>query len=139
MFSLKFYSTGDLLTLGHFLGIKRGKIRFNPQIITLVKKKGKIPEILSLGKIKVTIQTIPIFITKPKRPKVKILKGRVIIFKIGLIKKLIKPKTRPAKIKICQESANSTPGMNRIASQIPKMPAIIWRIKRFTILKIADI
>ena len=139
MFSLRFYSTGGLPTVGHFLGTKRGKIRFNPQIIMLVRKRGKIPEILSCGKTKVTAQTIPIFITKPKRPKVKILKGRVTIFKIGLIKKLIRPKTRPVKIKICQESANSTSGINRIANQIPKIPAIIWRIKRLTILKIANI
>lgn len=77
--------------------------------------------------------------TKLKRPKVKILIGRAIIFKTGLRKKLIRPKTKPAKIKNCQEPANFTSGMNLIARYSPKIPAKIWEIKRFTILKIAEI
>ena len=52
---------------------------------------------------------------KLKRPKVKIRRGRAMIFKTGLMKKFINPKTIPAKIKICQEPANSTLGINRIA------------------------
>lgn len=105
----------------------------------LVRKRGKIPIILSFGKIKVTIQTIPIFITKPKRPKVKILRGRVIILKIGLMKKLITPKTKPAKTKTPQESANSTLGINLIANQKPRIPAKICEISRFIISTISNI
>jgi len=50
-----------------------------------------------------------ILITKLKRPKVNILKGKVIIFKTGLIKKLINPKAKPTRSKICQEAVNSIP------------------------------
>ena len=48
-------------------------------------------------------------------PKVNILKGKVTNFKIGFKKKLINPKINPAKIKICQEPANSSPLRNLIA------------------------
>jgi len=48
-----------------------------------------------LGKRTSTDQTKNIFITKVKNPKVKILTGREIAFKIGFIKKFINPKTAP--------------------------------------------
>jgi len=64
------------------------------------------------------------------------LKGRVITFRIGLIKKLIKPSIIPAKISICQFpfSIKSTPGIYIIASHIPAMPAIICRNSLHTLL-----
>jgi len=82
----------------------------------------------------VTIQIIPMFITKLKRPKVKILRGRVMTFKIGLIKKLIKPRTKPANSKNFTEPVNFTSGINLWAKYNPKIPAKIWEIKRLTII-----
>ena len=89
--------------------------KFNPQIIKLVQKRFKIPEIFNWGKIKSIKKIIPIFIKRVKMPKVNILKGKVTNFKIGFKKKLINPKINPAKIKICQEPANSSPLRNLIA------------------------
>lgn len=90
------------------------------------------PEIFSSGKIKSTIQTIPMFIIKVNKPKVKILRGRKIFFKIGLIKKLIKPKTRPDRSKTWKEPVNSTPRTNLVAKKRPKTPAMICKIKCLT-------
>jgi len=79
-----------------FLGVYSPKRKFRAQIMTVVQKRGRRPVISkSLGKRISVNQTRPIFITKLNRPKVKILKGREIAFKIGLIKKLIIPKTPP--------------------------------------------
>jgi len=76
----------------------------------VVIKRGKMPWIISSGK-KISInQTIPIFMTKVKRPKVKSLRGKVMNFKIGFKKKLIKPKQNPQSSKVFQEPVNSTPG-----------------------------
>lgn len=86
------------------------RIKLIPQTIKDVQKRGIIPGIINSGKTMSTSQTINILITRPKRPKVRILKGRVITFKIGLIKKLIKPKITPAKTNVCQPPINSTPG-----------------------------
>ena len=80
------------------------------------------------NKTSATSQTINMLITRPINPKVNILKGKVIIFKIGLMKKFIKPKITPAKTKVCQEPVNSTPGTNLIDSHNPRIPAIIWKI-----------
>lgn len=80
-----------------------------------------------------------ILIIKLKRPKVKILKGKVIKFKIGLIKELIKPKPNPEISKICQGAVNSipkrlvwpgtifklTPGTNLVTKKSPTIPAVI--------------
>ena len=57
--------------------------------MTVVKKRGSKPVISkSLGK-RISINQIKlIFITKLKSPRVNILNGRVIVFKIGLIKKI---------------------------------------------------
>ena len=76
---------------------------------------------------------------KLKRPRVRIFRGRVILFKIGLIKKFIKPKITPITSKICQFSVNIipkkvlfpgmiskvTPGTNFTAKKIAKIPPII--------------
>jgi hypothetical protein len=80
----------------------RLKKRFKTQTINAVKNKAEIPEISSSGKITSKKKIIAMLIIKEKSPKVKILKGRVIKFKIGFMKKLINPKTIPIKIKICQ-------------------------------------
>ena len=104
-----------------------------------VQKRGIIPGIISSGKIISTSQTISILIIKLKRPKVKILKGKVIIFKIGLMKKLIKPKITPAKTNVCQGPINSTPGTYLWAKKIPKIPATICKNKdhiSFNLIKI---
>ena len=56
----------------------------------MVQKSGIIPSIINSGKKTSTAQTIIIFSTNPKRPRVSIRKGKVIIFRIGLMKKLIR-------------------------------------------------
>jgi hypothetical protein len=65
-----------------------------------VRKRGKIPMILSPGRTISTIQTKPIFKTKVIRPKVKIFKGKIIRLKTGLTKRLIRANKMPAKMKI---------------------------------------
>ena len=85
------------------------------------------PSIISSGKRISTIQTIATLITRPKRPRVRKRKGRVINFKIGLIKKLINPRINPTQSRVFQEPANSTPSMNWLAKNSPKIPEIIVR------------
>jgi hypothetical protein len=70
--------------------------------MTVVQKREVMLEMLNSGKIISKIRIIIMFKIKEKRPRVKILNGRVIKFKIGFIKKLIRPKIVPIKIKICQ-------------------------------------
>ena len=81
--------------------------------------------IISSVKMMSTAQTTPMLINRPNNPKVKSRRGRVINFKIGLIKKLIKPKISPANNKIFQSPVKSTPVTNLSASQSPKTPEII--------------
>jgi len=91
------------------------------QTIIDVQNRAEKPSIVNSVKIISTIQIIAIFIIMPNNPRVITLKGRVIKLIIGLIKKLIKPKTVPIRIKILIPSlVNSpllifTPGMNKIA------------------------
>lgn len=59
-----------------------------------------------------TSQTIPILITKLNKPKVIILIGRVMNFRIGLIKTLAKPKINPANTRVFHGPVNSTPVIN---------------------------
>jgi len=105
----------DLLYL--FVGIKQ----LRNQTIMDVQNKAEKPSIVNSVKIISTIQIIVIFIIIPNNPRVIILKGRVIKLIIGLIKKLIKPKTVPIRIKILIPSSvnspllMSTPGTNKIA------------------------
>ena len=63
-----------------------------------------------------------------KHEKVIILKGRVIKFRIGLIKKLIKPRIKPAISKVFIGPVKTTPATSSVASQVPKIPAIICKI-----------
>jgi len=83
-------------------------------------------------------------ITRPKRLKVIILRGRAILSKIGFTKKLRNPKKAPTKTKVPKTwlnstpgpgitnigPMNSTPGTNFTASKIPKIPAIICNNRR---------
>ena len=48
--------------------------------------------------------------TKMKSPKLKIIKGKEIAFRIGLIKKLIKPKIKPAIDKVKRSPSKTKPG-----------------------------
>ncbi len=85
----------------------------------------------SLNKMS-TSQIIPMFITRPKSPKVSILRGLVMNFRIGFMKKFINPKINPAINKSFQEPINSTPAIKRLANQIPRIPEIMV-IKSFCI------
>ena len=80
---------------------------------------------------------------KGNRPNVKILKGRVILFIIGLIKKLIIPKIPPTKSNACISWAISilkkvspgitsklAPGTNLAARKIDKTPATMCQNSR---------
>jgi hypothetical protein len=86
-----------------------------------VQNRAEKPDITNSVKIISTIHIIAIFIRSPNNPKVIILNGRVIKLIIGLIKRLIKPKTLPTRIKILIPSlvnsplVISTPGINKIA------------------------
>jgi hypothetical protein len=86
-----------------------------------VQNRAGKPDTVNSVKIISTIHIIVIFITRPNNPRVIILKGRVIKLMIGLIKKLINPKTVPMRIKILIPcSVNSplitlTPGTNKTA------------------------
>ena len=77
---------------------------------------------MSSGKKISTSQIIPIFIIKLTKPKVSILKGRVINFNIGFINKLISPNKIPENISVFQDPKNSTPGTNWAANHMPKIP-----------------
>ncbi len=79
-----------------------------------------------------TSQIIAAFIITLNRPRVNILNGRVISFRIGLMKKLISPKISPAISRVFQLPVNSTPEINWLAIHNPKIPEVILR-KRFRI------
>lgn len=88
--------------------------------------------------IKSTAQIRTIFITRLNKPSVMILKGRVIVFKIGFKNIFSKPIITPSRIITCQvvdkgipkkvESGKTfilTPEINKVASHKPKIPATI--------------
>ncbi len=56
----------------------------------------------SLNKMS-TIQIIPMFIIRPKSPKVSALRGMVMKFRMGLMKKFINPKIKPVSSSVFQE------------------------------------
>ena len=66
-------------------------------MIMVVQKRGIIPDISrELGKsTSATNQTSPIFIINPNKPKVIILIGKEMAFRIGLIRKLTNPRIPP--------------------------------------------
>ena len=85
-----------------------------------------------------TPKTIPTLISRPNNPNVKNLIGTVMIFRIGLMKKLAKPSVSPASSKVSQSFEKSTPAINLSAVHSPAIPAIIFEIT-FTIFIVADI
>ena len=110
---------------------------FKNQMITVVHKRGQSQGIDISLNIKSKIQSIAIFITILKSPRVIIRNGKVMVFIIGFTKKLSKPRAIPKSNIICHckvkgtpkkfELANKlilTPGTNNTASQIPKMAAM---------------
>ena len=78
------------------------KSKFKAEIKSVVQKRDKNPKKISSSKASATSQTIPKFINMLEKPKVKKCKGRVIIFRTGLIKKLANPKINPNTTKTCQ-------------------------------------
>ena len=126
-------------------------IEFAAQITSDVQNKGINPLITSSGKKTSTIHIKNILINKVARPKVIILIGVVTNFSMGFMKKFTSPRTTPTKIRTSQTEVSSipkkldcpgiilklTPDMNLTAKNIPKIPAIICRVKRFTIYTLA--
>lgn len=112
------------------------------QQIIVVQKSGPIPEIVNSKNRRSRNLIIIILIINEDSPKVKILKGKVTLFKIGLMKELIIPNTPPIKTKICQSCERVmpkillSPGMtfkftseiNFTAKKIPKIPPKICHI-----------
>ena len=94
------------------------------QIKKVIKIKGIIPATskLSLKKNFITNRTSPIFITKLKRPKVKILKGREITFKKGLTKKLAIPIKIPARRSSLKVPEKLTSGIYLTAIKMANIP-----------------
>ncbi len=111
---------------------------FKNKITIVVHKRGQNQGTVISLNIKSKIQSIAIFITILKSPRLIIRNGNVMTFIIGFTKKLSKPRATPKSKIICHckvkgtpkkfESENRltiTPGTNNTASQIPKMAAII--------------
>jgi len=71
------------------------------QIMVVQKREKRVKTWNSKNRISKT-QIMAILRIREKNPKVKIFKGKVILSKIGLIKKLISPKMPPTKTRICQ-------------------------------------
>lgn len=94
-------------------------------IIQVVRKKDKTPDISNSGKTISTNHKIPILITILKKPRVRILTGKAIFFKIGLIKALSAPKTKPHKTKTSIGPSNFTPGRYFSAIHKPKTATTI--------------
>ena len=83
---------------------KLAKSKFKAETNKVVQKRGKNPKKMNSSKASETNQTIPKFINMLERPKVRKCKGRVTIFKTGLMKKLINPKIIPKETRICQSA-----------------------------------
>ena len=102
---------------GLYCQVRGERTRPITDIIHVVKKSGSIPTITNSGKMISTNHKIAILITMLKKPSVSNLKGKVIFFKIGLMKKLTKPKTKPQRKKILPDPSNDRPVTKRSASQ----------------------
>lgn len=96
-------------------------------MIIVVKKRGFNPAIsrCSGKRMSTTIHTIAIFIIRLDSPNVSILNGVVIRFRIGFIKKFIRPKIVPASKRDSIDPSKLTPDINWVASQTPRIPARI--------------
>ena len=66
----------------------------------LVKIKGQIPEITNSGKITSRSHKVIRLKTRLNNPRVKILRGRVIVFKTGFTKAFNNPSTKAQKTNI---------------------------------------
>jgi len=97
------------------------KKRFNIKMIPVVIKRGKIPRISNSGKRTSTNHKIAALIKILKRLRVKSLRGKVIFFKTGFIKRFISPKINPQNKKISIGPSNFTPGTNLWANQRPEI------------------
>lgn len=82
---------------------------FRTKIIKVVHKSGNHRGADSSLNILSNNQIKNMFIAKLKAPKVSILKGRVIAFKMGFIKIFINPKTTPKTKKICHWPVRGIP------------------------------
>ena len=108
------------------------------QMISVAQRSGMNHMMVSSWNIRSTAQIKAMFITKLKKPSVTILRGRVIVFKIGFKNMFSNPITIPRRTMTCQlvergipkklESGKIftlTPGMNKMANHKPKIPAEI--------------
>ena len=98
----------------------------------VVRAKGTNPSIVSSGNNISTNHKMNILITSPKSPNVIILKGRVMIFKIGFTRKLIAPRIKLDNKKISKGPSNLTPGTYLLANHRPSAAIEKWRISFFT-------
>tara|TARA_Y100000310_G_C20558556_1_gene751823 strand:+ start:99 stop:404 length:306 start_codon:yes stop_codon:yes gene_type:complete len=97
---------------------------FKNETISVVKSSGTIPDISNaLGNsMSITSQTRNAFITKVNSPRVRILKGKLINFRIGLIEKLTSPNIVPAINRLSVDPWRTAPGMNFPARKMPNIP-----------------
>ena len=68
-------------------------------------------------------------ITRPKAPKVTILRGRDNIFKAGFRKKFSVPRMVPAIKKVCQSEGRVTPETIFVVRKKPAVLVAIWKSK----------
>ena len=102
--SVKYLSYFGVWDTQLYFSKKVEKSKFKTEIKRVVQRIGKNPKKINSSKASETNQTVPKFINMLERPKLKKCKGKAIIFKIGLRKKLISPKIIPKIIKICQKT-----------------------------------
>ena len=103
-----------LFFLFYFFAPKEKK-RFTILITTTPQKSGQSPSITNSGISHPAIPKRIILIIIVNSPKLKIISGKEINFRIGLMKKLIIPKTNPVKIKVIQPPAKSNPCISQAA------------------------
>lgn len=98
--------------------------------INVVKIKATIPEILIWEINFVRSQMAKILMTREKKPKVIMIKGRETSFKTGLTSALIKESTSPAINNVFQPPSNATPGKKYAAKYMASALANTLIIKR---------
>ena len=110
----------------------------NAQIIRVVQRRGRNQIMVNSWNIRSTAKIKIILIIRLNRPSVIILKGRVIVFKIGFKNMFSNPITVPRRMITCQAADRGipkkfesgrifilTPGINKMANHKPKIPATI--------------
>ena len=105
----------------------------NPKMIRVVQKRGMTPTMTSSGEKMSIAQTMAMLMMRPNSPKVSILTGRVMIFRMGLMKKLTKPSKTPAIAKLFRLPVKLTPGTKLTAIHNPKTLETILT-KKFRII-----